>query len=92
MCKLLNVPFICHTWQAKLAMKAIDKNGNNIADTEELYRVFLHAQSIVTGEKVPDMKPEFLGPDWREDGKLGYGKSQGIGMGMPANCLGYYAY
>lgn len=42
-------------------MKAIDKNGNNIADVEELYRVFLHAQSIITGEKVPEMKAEFLG-------------------------------
>ena len=73
-------------------MKAIDHNGNNIADVDELYRVFLHAQSFITGEKVPDQKPAFLGPDWRENGKLGYGKSQGIGMGMPAHCLGYFVY
>lgn len=50
MCKLLGVPLTCSTWQAKLAMKAIDKNSNNIADTEELYHVFLKAQSIITGE------------------------------------------
>lgn len=86
------MPLSCSTWQAKLAMKVIDKNGNDVADIEELYRVFLHAQSIITGEKVPDMKPEFLGGDWREEGRLGYGKSQGIGMGMPGNCLGYFAW
>lgn len=30
------------------------------------------------------------GPDWHEDGKLGYGKSQGIGQGMQGGSLGYY--
>lgn len=34
MCKLLNVPLTCSNWQAKLAMKAIDKNGNAVADIE----------------------------------------------------------
>lgn len=34
MCKLLGVPLKCHSWQAKLAMKAIDKNSNGIADVD----------------------------------------------------------
>jgi hypothetical protein len=34
MCKLLGVPLTCSTWQAKLAMKAIDKNANGIADID----------------------------------------------------------
>jgi len=40
---------------------------------------------------VPEQKTaSFLGPDWREDGKLGYGKSQGIGQGMQGGSLGYF--
>ena len=52
MCSMLGVPFKCSTWQAKLAMKAIDKNSNNVADVDELYRIFLKAQGIITGEEV----------------------------------------
>lgn len=34
MCSLLGVPLICSNWQAKLAMYAIDKNSNGVADIE----------------------------------------------------------
>lgn len=50
MCTLLGIPLKCSTWQAKLAMKLIDKNSNNVADVDELYSVFLKAQGIITGE------------------------------------------
>jgi len=49
---MLGVPFKCSTWQAKLAMKAIDKNSNSVADIDELYHIFLKAQGIITGEEV----------------------------------------
>ena len=49
MCKNLGVPLACHKWQAKLAMKTIDKDKNGIADINELYHVFLKAQGILTG-------------------------------------------
>lgn len=32
MFSMLGVPLTCHTWQAKLAMKAIDNNSDGIAD------------------------------------------------------------
>lgn len=54
MCSMLGVPLKCSTWQAKLAMKAIDKNSNNVADVDELYRIFLKAQGIITGEEVKE--------------------------------------
>ena len=52
MCSMLGAPFKCSTWQAKLAMKAIDKNSNDVADVDELYYIFLKAQGIITGEEV----------------------------------------
>ena len=52
MCSMLGAPFKCSTWQAKLAMKAIDKNSNKVADVDELYYIFLKAQGIITGEEV----------------------------------------
>lgn len=34
MCSLLGVPLKCHKWQAKLAMKAIDKDKDGVANID----------------------------------------------------------